>query len=108
MLCLDLFNKYKFKLTVSVLGSGCRLAVLHPDSLHPDSLHGDQVCDGGLIPMIKSYWEKLIPVQRLSIDAGATAHCSPVVARAILTQVWQCYLPPCERVCVCSRGPYNH
>ena len=47
MLCLDLFNKYKFKLTVSVLGSGCRLAVLHPDSLHPDSLHGDQVCDGG-------------------------------------------------------------
>ena len=49
MLCLDLFNKYKFKLTVSVLGSGCRLAVLHPDSLHPDSLHGDQVCDGGCV-----------------------------------------------------------
>ena len=53
MLCLDLFNKYKFKLTVSVLGSGCRLAVLHPDSLyrdslHGDSLHGDQVCDLGL------------------------------------------------------------
>ena len=49
MLCLDLLNKFKFKLTASVLGSGCQLAVLHPDSLHLDSLHGDQVCDGGYL-----------------------------------------------------------
>ena len=41
--------------------SGCRVAVLHPDSLHPDSLHGDQLCDVGFrkwetAPVVLGHW----------------------------------------------------